>query len=74
MKGIIKNFSSKREKAEVKIEDCIGCGLCIMECAPGAISLMAKRKEDIVVPPHSMWEMWMEIALQKRKTYFFDNQ
>jgi ferredoxin len=68
------SIDRKSEKAEVRIEDCIGCGLCIMECAPGAISLMAKRKEDIVVPPNSMWEMWMEIALQKRKTYFFDNQ
>jgi len=68
------SIERKSEKAIVKTEDCIGCGLCIMECAPGAISLVAKKQEEIILPPNSWQEMWMEIALQKKKTYFFDNQ
>ncbi|MBM4449683.1 MAG: 4Fe-4S dicluster domain-containing protein [Chloroflexi bacterium] len=68
------SIDRKNEKAVIKTEDCIGCGLCIMECAPGALALVLKKKDEIVPPPNSWQEMWGAIALEKNKTYFFDNQ
>ncbi len=65
------SMNKKDEKAVVNIADCIGCGLCTMECAPGAISLAAKKKEDIILPPHDGLEMWRAIAEEKKKTYFY---
>jgi len=68
------SIDRKSEKAMIKTEDCIGCGLCIMECAPGALALVLKKKDEIVPPPNNWQEMWGAIALQKNKTYFFENQ
>jgi ferredoxin len=67
------SIDRKHEKAMIKTEDCIGCGLCIMECALGALSLVAKKQEEVILPPNNSKEMWLEIALQKKKTYFFEN-
>jgi Fe-S-cluster-containing hydrogenase component 2 len=64
-------MNKKDEKAVVNVADCIGCGLCIMECAPGAISLVAKKQDDIIPPPPSWLEMWRAIAEEKKKTYFY---
>lgn len=65
------SMNKKDEKAVVNTIECIGCGLCAVECAPGAISMVLKKKNDIILPPHDSKELWLAIAEEKKKTYFF---
>lgn len=64
-------ISMKDEKAVNNTAKCIGCGLCVVECAPGAISLVAKKQEDIIIPPRNPAELWLAIAEEKKRMYFF---
>ncbi len=66
------SMNRKDEKAVVNTTLCIGCGLCIMECATGALSLVTKKQEEIVPPPRNWQEMWLAIAEEKKKTYFYN--
>jgi ferredoxin len=35
--------------AEVDIDTCIGCGVCVTHCSPGAIKL-ARRAQQVEIP------------------------
>ncbi len=51
------------KKAVIDYTRCIGCGVCVPTCKPGAIRL--ERKEQTTVPPKDSARLYLNI-LKKR--------
>ena len=54
----MKAIEVKDGTAEVDLERCIGCGLCVTGCSTGAARLELKPEEERIDPPDdfSTWE------------------
>jgi Fe-S-cluster-containing hydrogenase component 2 len=53
----------KDNVSEVDLGRCIGCGVCVPACAPGATKLV--KKERIISPPADSNAMYMQILKNK---------
>ena len=55
------------EVAQVDLDRCIGCGLCIPSCDVEAIHLEAKDADDQWVPPANVIETYTNIVKERGK-------
>jgi ferredoxin len=53
------------EKAEINLDRCIGCGLCVTTCPDEALKLQLKPEDQRVTPPETSREQ-MTLIAQKR--------
>ncbi len=53
------------ETAFVDLDRCIGCGVCAAECQTGAMRYRQKAKPDQYVPPETLFETFMNMALER---------
>ncbi|UCD56775.1 MAG: 4Fe-4S binding protein [Candidatus Hydrogenedentota bacterium] len=53
---------------EVNLERCIGCGVCVVTCPSGALSLQQKDEAQIDVPPDNIVAWTMEKAQKTGRT------
>jgi ferredoxin len=51
--------------AEVNLDYCIGCGLCVSTCSGKAIDLVRKNEEDCYTPPANVVETYIRIAQER---------
>jgi Fe-S-cluster-containing hydrogenase component 2 len=51
--------------AEVDLDRCIGCGLCVTTCPSGAMKLMPKAGDRFRVPPATSAEQMKQLAQQR---------
>ncbi len=51
--------------AEVNLDRCIGCGLCVTACTGKAIDLVRKEETDCYTPPTNVVETYMRIAQER---------
>jgi Fe-S-cluster-containing hydrogenase component 2 len=51
--------------AEVDLDRCIGCGLCVTTCSSEAIDLVRKDEKDCYTPPGNVVETYMRIAQER---------
>ncbi len=56
------------EAYEVNPERCIGCGVCVVTCPSGALSLERKAEDEISVPPDNMIMWTIENAQRTDRT------
>jgi len=56
------------EVAEVNLDRCIGCGLCVTTCTTEALSLQPKPEEERCEPPEKSRDTMMQIAQQRGKS------
>ena len=49
--------------AEINLDRCIGCGLCIPTCKPKAVKLIKKEKETM--PPENDKELYKKIMFER---------
>ena len=63
MKAITSGGEGSNETAQVDIEKCIGCGLCVSSCPEDAISLIQRTPLPYV--PKDVFE-WREKAVETR--------
>jgi electron transport complex protein RnfB len=54
--------------AEVNLDRCIGCGLCVSKCPNQAVSLTPKPPETRKEPPVKSRDMMTEMALERGKS------
>jgi Fe-S-cluster-containing hydrogenase component 2 len=59
MEAIIMN---KDSVAQVNLDRCIGCGLCVTICPSEAIGLIPKPDARMRIPPVTSSEQMMQIA------------
>ncbi|NIV10259.1 MAG: 4Fe-4S dicluster domain-containing protein, partial [Aliifodinibius sp.] len=52
-------------KAAVKLDNCIGCGLCVTSCPAEAAKLYLIPEEERIDPPFN-YEVWEENRLKDR--------
>ena len=55
------------EKAVIDLDRCIGCGLCVTTCETHAMSLSMKTDDALYVPPKSLTETYIRIAMERGK-------
>jgi ferredoxin len=48
-------LSLEADKAKIRVEKCIGCGVCVYHCPVEALSLVSRS--DFVEPPRSFREL-----------------
>ena len=53
--------------AEIILNRCIGCGLCVTTCPVDAIELVKKPEEELYEPPKSGSETYMRIMQERGK-------
>ncbi len=53
------------ETAFVDLDRCIGCGVCATECQTGAMRYRQKEKPNQYVPPETIFETFMNMALER---------
>ena len=58
----------ENEVAEVNLDRCIGCGLCVSTCATEAMKLRAKPKAERREPPEKGQMTIMELARKRGKS------
>jgi len=61
-------IDAKAEAYEVNTERCIGCGVCVVTCPSGALSLQRKDEGEIDVPPENIITWTMEKAQKTGRT------
>jgi len=60
----------KTKRPVLNVEKCIGCGLCVLAC-PIENAITLKRKEKVVIYPHT-WDDFLRIkAQQTGRTEFY---
>jgi Fe-S-cluster-containing hydrogenase component 2 len=53
------------EVAEVDLDRCIGCGLCVPTCSGQAIDIVRKEENECYTPPANVVETYMRIAHER---------
>ncbi|MBW1945512.1 MAG: 4Fe-4S binding protein, partial [Deltaproteobacteria bacterium] len=53
--------------AEVNLDRCIGCGLCVTTCPDDAIRLVKKSESEQYLPPKTGAETYIRIAEERGK-------
>jgi len=53
--------------AIVNLDRCIGCGVCIPDCATEAIGLVAKDPGGKYVPPRFIYQAYLKMAKERGK-------
>jgi Fe-S-cluster-containing hydrogenase component 2 len=53
--------------ANVDLDRCIGCGLCVTTCPDEAIQLIKKPEDQLYEPPKTGAETYMRIAKERGK-------
>ena len=48
--------------AQVSLDRCIGCGLCVIKCPSDAIGLIPKPDANRRIPPATSMDQMMQIA------------
>ena len=61
-------IDAKGEAYTVNREKCIGCGVCVVTCPSGALSLQRKVDAEVDLPPENMMMWTMEKAQQTGRT------
>ena len=56
------------EIAQVNLDRCIGCGLCVTTCTTEALSLQPRPKEERREPPAQARDTMMQMAEQRGKS------
>ena len=56
------------ESYEVVRDRCIGCGVCVVTCPSGALSLERKAEDEIDIPPQNMVNWTVEKAQKTGRT------
>ena len=54
-------------KAEVNLDRCIGCGLCVTTCDTGAMQLTRKPEEQLYEPPATGAMTYLAIMKERGK-------
>ena len=54
--------------AEINVDRCIGCGLCVTTCPGEALSLELKPENQLCIPPQKASQMMMEMAQKRGKS------
>lgn len=54
--------------AQVDLNRCIGCGLCVPTCDVDAIRLKKKDKEQRYEPPDTFVHTYIKIAMERKKS------
>ena len=55
------------DTAQIDIERCIGCGLCVTDCPDDAMTLRQKGETETYVPPSNLIKTYINIAKEKGK-------
>jgi Pyruvate/2-oxoacid:ferredoxin oxidoreductase delta subunit len=55
------------DTAIINLERCIGCGLCVTTCPSEAARLVKKAVEEHYQPPESRAEVFMQLAIERKK-------
>ena len=55
------------DTAIVNLDRCIGCGVCIPDCAADAIQLVAKESSSKYVPPKLTYQAYLRMAKERGK-------
>ena len=55
----------EEDKAEIDLNRCIGCGLCVTKCPTEAAFLVKKSEEDLYNPPENSMEMHIRMAQER---------
>jgi formate hydrogenlyase subunit 6/NADH:ubiquinone oxidoreductase subunit I len=61
-------IASAGEAYEVSRERCIGCGVCVVTCPSGALSLKRKAEDEVDIPPENIITWTMEKAQKTGRT------
>jgi Fe-S-cluster-containing hydrogenase component 2 len=57
----------KDDKIQYKAQRCIGCGLCVTTCPPGALTLLKKPAEKVYTPPETVFETFTLMSAEKNR-------
>jgi len=51
--------------ATIDLDRCIGCGLCVTTCPEEALTLKLKDKSQVIIPPTSTAELYIQIGTER---------
>ncbi len=54
------------ECANINLDRCIGCGICVANCPSEAVTL--KKKETVQVPPETFEDLYAQIDKRRKES------